>query len=526
MADSGGLLDDIDRLFEEVGNSFRTDDSAFAQDREEIDEYSVREPRRNRFVDIIGQCNLRRRICHDILPVRDLDHGIEYANNVRSKRYYGQLIIVSYHGSNSDWQHLHIVHDCSWTAGTCRCSCFAGFPFAPRRRRAVWTGGVGRGEIIFLYNHVLYKIIISLEYFEHLGVYLFVHPRQCLYHFIAGSRGEILGADEVNTIQGSEDGAQGATVDEDDEICAVYRDTVDAGPIPAPHSFNRGRQKRHTKPRANQSQKEIEEILEFFKKYPVCPLLSSCKTVQWLDNSILKGIGRSDSNFHLAIDIFQREICNKSINELIEFYLQCTPLFGCTSGHIYDYYYSIEESTDKLNNLLLFQHNNDTENVHSFLKILYNVLDKRVEKKNCIQIRGHSNAGKTIMAKVCASLCLVKGQITNFNKYNQFPLQDCVDKRILIWDEPNCEPAAFETCKLLFAGDPAMANIKYQTHVQIDKTPIMITTNTEVFPNNEIFNNRMYKYDWYTAPLLKGYTKHIHPLALYELWKIYNVIQT
>lgn len=31
------------------------------------------------------------------------------------------------------------------------------------------------------------------------------------------------------------------------------------------------------------------------------------------------------------------------------------------------------------------------------------------------------------------------GQIDNFTKFANFPLMECVDKRILLWNEPQCE---------------------------------------------------------------------------------------
>lgn len=51
------------------------------------------------------------------------------------------------------------------------------------------------------------------------------------------------------------------------------------------------------------------------------------------------------------------------------------------------------------------------------------------------------------------------------------------NKRVLYWDEPNFEPAAIETLKMLLAGDKCPANIKYKDHQIINKTPVIITTN-------------------------------------------------
>ena len=53
--------------------------------------------------------------------------------------------------------------------------------------------------------------------------------------------------------------------------------------------------------------------------------------------------------------------------------------------------------------------------------------------------------------------CLNFGQVGNFNKYCSFPLMECVDKRIILWNEPLLEPTATETLKILFGGDTVAA---------------------------------------------------------------------
>lgn len=533
MAESDGNVDCIEEVLDDlITEHWPRHCPASTVDEIDAGEFGIYEPKRTPFVELIRSAALRRRLCHDVLPVRNHNDGRQITDRITKQRYYGQLLIISYHETES-WNHLHVVHDCSWNAGTCRCNAFRGLRFI-RRRRAKWTGELHRGKKQYIFSilspHVfafcckLKYMLVFTDDIRDLGIYMFLQPRFCLHYFCAGTRREVPRPDEIDSHDGSEEGPQRSTVDENDEICAIRRISFDDGKKPTASEPSKKRERRSSKSPQFKKNNKTQKIVQFFQNFPVCPLLSACKTVQWLDDNELCRIGRNDAEFIAAIDIFQRQICNKSINELIEFYLHCQPLFDCTSGHVYDFYYSIEESTAKLQELLMFQSNYHSNLVEEFLLVVYNVLDRREEKKNCLQIKGPSNGGKTLFSKICASLCLVKGQIANFNKYCQFPLQDCVDKRILIWDEPNCEPAAFDTCKMLFAGDPTMANIKYQSHVQIDKTPIIITTNTDVFPNNEVFNNRMYKYTWQTALFLKDFKKHLHPLALYELWKAYGII--
>ncbi|KAK9700609.1 Parvovirus non-structural protein NS1 [Popillia japonica] len=83
---------------------------------------------------------------------------------------------------------------------------------------------------------------------------------------------------------------------------------------------------------------------------------------------------------------------------------------------------------------------------------------------------------------------------------DSFPLNDCTDKRILVWDEPNYTRENLETIKMLFSGDNTPANVKYENQVVIEKTPLLITTNTDVFPTSDDFNKRMVRYRWTQLP--------------------------
>lgn len=50
----------------------------------------------------------------------------------------------------------------------------------------------------------------------------------------------------------------------------------------------------------------------------------------------------------------------------------------------------------------------------------------------------------------------------NFNRIRSFPLMECVDRRIILWNEPVMEPSAIETLKMILGGDTTNAKVKYQ----------------------------------------------------------------
>lgn len=132
-------------------------------------------------------------------------------------------------------------------------------------------------------------------------------------------------------------------------------------------------------------------------------------------------------------------------------------------------------------------------------------------------IVGPPNSMKTTFINALASFVLVKGQIQNFNRNNSFPLTDCVDKRILLWDEPNFDRNDLETIKQLFAGDPCVVSVQYSNNITISKTPVFCTANSSVFPKNDAFLSRMNTYHWSPPPFLSDSYKMINPLAFIDL---------
>lgn len=84
-------------------------------------------------------------------------------------------------------------------------------------------------------------------------------------------------------------------------------------------------------------------------------------------------------------------------------------------------------------------------------------------KKNCFFIESPPNAGKNLFFDAVIHYFFSFGQVGSFIKHTNFPLMECDDKRILIWNEPYCEPSSFETLKMLFGGDTLNVKVKYES---------------------------------------------------------------
>lgn len=96
---------------------------------------------------------------------------------------------------------------------------------------------------------------------------------------------------------------------------------------------------------------------------------------------------------------------------------------------------------------------------------------------------GKPSVGKTWFATILGKLIINTGYIGNSNRSAQFQFQDCPRRNLLIFDEPNVEPAAFETFKLIFTGTPCPANIKYENKNLINRTPVVVLCNIDPFPD-------------------------------------------
>lgn len=49
--------------------------------------------------------------------------------------------------------------------------------------------------------------------------------------------------------------------------------------------------------------------------------------------------------------------------------------------------------------------------------------------------------------------------IENSQRGCNFPLMDCPRKRVLIWDEANCDPAYYKPIKKLLSGEPLSVSV-------------------------------------------------------------------
>lgn len=268
----------------------------------------------------------------------------------------------------------------------------------------------------------------------------------------------------------------------------------------------------------------LELMLKFFNDNTFIPIDSIVYSDVWI-NSIYKFIRKSDPEFKTVMDVFNSQLCYKSIREIYEWWKLKTFLFWEQK----DFRFSgreilpLDQSIEITNNFLLFQCGGTEDGVKQFLIDLLNIMDKRLNKKNTLEVVSPPSAGKNWFFDSIFIFCGCSGQVLNANKNTNFPLDQCFGKRVLIFNEPNFETSFENKLLMLFAGDPMNDQAKYQSVCEIRRTPVIVTSNVSKFPNIKVWNDRMIRYRWCTAPMLQQIKQYCHPFTFPALLEKYCI---
>lgn len=286
---------------------------------------------------------------------------------------------------------------------------------------------------------------------------------------------------------------------------------------------NQHTNRKHT--RASAKGDLVQKIIRFILQRPTWPLEHICQTKDWLEGPFGTWVA-SDKTVKRALEIMQLQTQHNTYTHLKVMYetMEGTPIWAAPSQDDFEHYYhELDDSIKAIEKLLNYQCENDElfedltiqEAKKKFVVDLWEILERKRPKQNTFQIIGEPSAGKNFFIDAILSYYLNTGLIQNFNRYHQFPLMEAVNRRINVWNEPNFEPAALDTIKMLLAGDPMKVAVKYQKEQFLQKTPIIVMTNKVVFPNDQAFHDRICTYTWKRAPFLKEYMFKINP----KIWE-------
>lgn len=362
-----------------------------------------------------------------------------------------------------------------------------------------------------------------------------MQPPRRMLHLALGKVSAISEAVEIGNLRRSE---EMAPVDSDTEVASRIFPQYDVNRQSASTQSSVDESSQGTEEGASQGEREIpgssfrptaklqqrvmyhRRLVKAIEEFLCVPFYSTCELRGWITNPTLSFFDKADPDYKRAVSTVSRKIQ----------FLSCKEIFGLIQ-HAKDpvwyarseaHYLSEVPSIQAVQMLLLHQYE-QPEEVRKFLQRVYNVCERREPKRNSMFVCGPPNCGKTWFFDMVCAYYLNVGHVANFVRGEHFPLNDCVGRRILMWNEPNLMLSAYDTVKMLAGGDPCPANVKYQGHSVISRTPLILTGNRRIFQKDEIRTSRMYFEQWIQCAPLKLIKQYPLPTALYKLFVYYQI---
>lgn len=239
--------------------------------------------------------------------------------------------------------------------------------------------------------------------------------------------------------------------------------------------------------------------------------------------------------YEAACDLYTLSHNKRSLLDFSNLYAEYdNPIFYAHDLNPFEYYHNRVDSLKYLNELILFQCQGNEDKVK---ELLYNIkywFDRKGwwennelnSKINCIIILGAPNSGKNYFWDTFAAIAANVGHVGRVNnKTNNFALQDCVGKRLIMGNEISMEEGAKEDFKKLCEGSAFNIRVKFQGDKIFSKTPVcLISNNTLDISSDPHFRNvRCKTFRWQTCISLKNSNKKPYPLAIFDLFEMYNV---
>nr|QOD39556.1 NS1 [uncultured densovirus] len=415
--------------------------------------------------------------------------------------------------------HVHVVHDCNFSNGTCRCDWW--------KKAKTYGANARRDRRATRRDSCRSRTAADVQ---NLLFYYCTKGRKTIYQKIRGeveripnegynlSESRLDGLPEIfreMEIQIPGDGA---------ELQQWQPHIGDDEPDQRPSHDVPKRKKRKLG-----AQERIQlRVVELLETYPICPPEAIVKHQVWRSDPDLRFKNVGDREIKAAINSFKDSLTVYTINDFQTMYSKemCEPIFSAGFGNFENYYYNIENSLNIMSELIEFQCGHDEDGVFDFVSTMFDVLERKIPKLNCMVIHSPPSAGKNYLFDAVKDYYLNCGHLCNANKYNSFPFQDAEGRRVVLWNEPNYSPEFLEPIKEILGGDSTSVNVKYQHDTPVYRTPVIVLTNNVVsFMTHPAFNDRVRIFNWSAAPFLANYDKKPNPLAVYHLFRKYGLIK-
>nr|QUS52533.1 NS1 [Mute swan feces associated ambidensovirus 2] len=454
----------------------------------------------------------------DVIQTDSEEAAHNFSENMREyvRRFNRGFIIVSKHDS-----HVHVIHDCSYSDGSCRCLWRKKAQSDPtvdirrplsRRKRRVPLGGLTftDWENILLYFSTQGRQIVSAN--------ILGQMEKIQNDFETMAKRGLSGCTQKGTLETCHEGNPG------DLRRGFSLSEEVQGYGGADGSFHHRKKTR----RSLKHNDVFSQVMEFILKYPTSPVINIVDHPKYLESDIAQF--RGDNIFvKNAVDVFQKKVMPWTIKDYFDNLYnkeECIPIFSAGHSGIDNVYYDINDSLSVLTKLVEFQCNYDDEAIDYFMTSIYNVLERDIPKCNTILIHSAPSAGKNYFFDCVIDYFINKGQLGRANKHNNFAFQEAYGKRIILWNEPNYESAMTDQLKMMTAGDAYTVTVKNKPDAAVYKTPLIVLTNNRIpLMHDPTFKDRIIQFFWKPAPFLKDYNKKPYPLAIYYMFKNYGLIK-
>lgn len=440
----------------------------------------------------------RRYVADVFIPtdLSEINRIVEILSNCGGARRRGLF------GFSVEDDHIHIIHDCSWGGSHCRCVF----------KEKVGSLGVfnrARKHIKRLFE------IGKVEYYD-IFTYYFVNKRGRRGLWINGTSGRL--PTDAQLVRWARESCSREMVRIQNRGGQMQHKRQKGDQESGGANSTRRQEFQRQKSKAGLYGSIKSDTKSLLYKYWIAPMSGIQQIDEFRDNIILDN-PNNIKYVNAAFMDFGKDIAKLKLREIYNILQEGKPLFFLSLN-----YGTMEESITWIDELLKFQFNDEENLISKFLTELVDILDRKLPKRNGFCVVSPPSAGKNFFFDMIIAICLNYGQLGMANKNNTFAFQEAVHKRLIVWNEPNYEPALTDTLKMMMAGDPYTVKVKHSLDGHVSRTPTIVLSNSYVpFMQDSAFDDRLFIYNWQAAPFLKKIDKKPYPMAFFELLKMYNV---
>lgn len=462
-----------------------------------------------------------------VLPCRDQQHHDRILRKVRegAGEYFGKLFLWVDEGD-----HFHIVHDCPYSNGSCRCRVFKDEIFRGAFRAPLrGTRNIGNFDKIDWFNVLIYFLLSKWKSPKEIWIN---GELQRLTSDSEGLRWEQMQRESREILDREGEGGryyvrqERATSEDNRQLDGQSNDEAEEETGSQDGGYGK-RKKKQLGRKISRFERVSETVESLLDQTMVIPAVQVKEL--FLDETMLHD-PTNFKHYESACSLYTAKFNKFNLQEFKEFYLGKEPIFYANDVNPFTYYHTRSESFNFVNDLLKFQFNDSEEAISEFLTNIVSWFNKfgweRNPKCNALAIIGPPNSGKNYFFDMISSLAYNIGHIGRVNnKTNQFALQECVNRRLVVGNEISMEDGAIEDFKKLCEGTAFNIRVKFQGDKIFTKCPVLLISNfmLDICTHPHFRNIRLHTMRWIQADLLKHSNKKPYPLCLFDLFEHYNV---